>query len=57
MVMKLDILRNERNCPDMEADVFNCFIENDPTIETSGKEKIGVRSDYVPSAVQEPKKI
>ena len=57
MVMKLDILRNERNCPDMEADVFNCFIENDPTIEASGKEKIGVRSDYVPSAVQEPKKI
>ena len=54
MVMKLNILRNERNCPDMESDIFTCFLEKYVTTETSGKYQIVFPSGYVPSAVQEP---
>ena len=33
MAMKLDLLCNERNCPDMKSDVFTRFFERDPKLK------------------------
>ena len=54
MAMKFGLLYNDRNCPDMEANIFTRFLKKYPTIETSGKDQIVFPSDHVPSSFQEP---
>ena len=54
MAMKPGLLCHERNFPDINSDVFTCFLEKYPTIKTLRKYQIVFCSDYSTSSVQEP---